>query len=142
MPGIPAGPSVIADVVGPDFAIPSTNRSLTATSAGVVPFAFGPVVEDTVALISLRTAGKVKPSSAAKKKKAKVLELGSASFQAPKGRQLAVAIRLSKAGRALLKKQRKIKAEAEITLRDALGNPTVKTFRFTVKASKKAKRKQ
>ena len=125
-------PTTPADTTAPAFTIPAKNKVLTAGKAGVVPFRLGPVAEDATGVISLRTAGKVR--AAAKKK---VLALGKAAFEAEKGKETVVPIRLTAKARKTLAKRKKLKVKATVILTDAAGNETPKSFAFTLKAPKK-----
>ena len=121
------------DTTGPVVVIPGKNKVLTATAGGVVPFRFGPVLENTTGLISIKTDRKVRTTRGAKKK---VIALGSASFQALKGQELVIKIRMNAKARKALTRLKKVKVQANITLRDAVGNSTVKRYTFTLKAKK------
>lgn len=125
------------DTTGPVVVIPAQNKTLTATSAGVVPFRLGGMLEDTTGIISLKTVGKVQAAA-----KAKVLALGTKSFQALKGQELIVRIKLNARARRTLKTRKKLKVQATITLRDAARNATIETYKFTLKAPKAKKKKR
>lgn len=81
-------------------------------------------------------------STAAQKRRARkaVLSLGTASFQALKGQQLIIRVRLNAKSRKALVQLRRFRVRANITVRDARGNATVKSYVFTLKAPKKTKR--
>ena len=125
------------DTTGPVVVIPRQNKTLTATSAGVVPFRLGGMLEDTTGIISLKTARKVQAAA-----KAKLLALGTRSFQALKGQKPIVRIKLNARAKRTLKKRKKLKVQATITLRDAASNETIKTYRFTLKTPKAKTKKR
>jgi hypothetical protein len=62
--------------------------------------------------------------------------LGTARFTALKGRVIVIRIKLSAKAKKTLAKRGKLKVQAAITVRDAAGNATVKTYKFTLKAAK------
>ena len=84
--------------------IPAANKSLTVSRTFVVPFVFGPVSENTTGTIALKTDGKVKTGARAAAK-AKVLSLGSKAFQVLKDQKITVKIKLSKAGKKVLRRR-------------------------------------
>jgi hypothetical protein len=136
-PSVPAqitgagGTAAPVDVTGPAIVVPSSNKTLTASGTGVIAFRVGPVAEDATGVVTLRSAKKVATSRKA------VLGLGTKSFQVLKGRTVVVKIRMSKKARKLVAKRRRLAARAQISLRDARGNLTVRSFRLTVKAPKR-----
>lgn len=133
-PATPGGPLPVppADTTGPVIPLPAAGKPITATRSGVVPIRFGPMAEDTTGVLSLKTDGKVKAG-----RKKKVLALGTKAFQALAGQKIVVKVKLGRAGRKLLVKQRRLKVQANITLRDARGNATVKAYKLTIKAPKR-----
>ena len=129
---VPAG-SAPADTTGPAVTIPRANRRVSATSSGVVSFRLGPFAEPVKGTVSLTTAGKALAA-------AKAQALGSKAFTAAKGKQVTVKVKLSKTGKALVKKRKTVKATVTVTVRDAAGNKTVKRLSVTVKAAAKKRR--
>ena len=93
--------------------------------------------------ITLRTAARVLPPklAAAKKRKKKILKLGSARFSVPSGTAAKVKVKLSKTALKLIAKKRKVKAVATIT---ATAGGTTKTTKptITLKAAKKKKKRR
>ena len=119
------------DTAGPALKLAASNKALSATSKGVVRFTLGPFTEPVKGIVSLRTASKVQASA-----KAKYLTLGTKSFAAERGKKVTVKVKLSKKARSLLKKRRKVKAKATVTVQDALANKTVKSLAVTVKGAR------
>ena len=107
------------DTTGPVIVIPAGLKTLSPRS-GVVLFRYGAALEDTTGVIALKSGG----------------ALGSARFTAAKGRVIVVRIKLSAKAKKTLAKRHKLKVQATITARDAAGNATVKTYKFTLKAAK------
>jgi hypothetical protein len=136
-PSLPAqiagtgGTAAPADTTGPAIVLPSSNKTLTASRTGVIAFRVGPAAEDGTGVVTLRSAKKVTTSRKA------VLGLGTKSFQVLKGRTAVVKIRMSKKARKLVAKRKRLAARAQISLRDARGNLTVRTYRLTVRAPKR-----
>ena len=124
-----------ADVVGPAIRIPASAKTITATRSGSLRFPIGPVAEDTTGVLALKTAGKIRVRS-----RRRVVFLGSNSFQALKGQTAGVRFSLSKANRSILRKAGRLRVQANVTLRDARGNATVKTFVFTLRLPKQGGR--
>lgn len=89
------------------------------------------------------SATSVKKFTAAggKKPKKKVF-LGKVKFKLKAGIAKTVTLKLNKAGRALLKKKRSVKALITITAKDEAGNPKKTTKRVTLKLPKKKRKKQ
>jgi hypothetical protein len=120
-------PVVLPDTAGPALAL-KVPKSIKAKK-GVVTFNYGPAGEDTTGTVSLKSAKKIKVAG-----KKKVLALsGTKAFTVLKGKKIAIKVKLSKKGKAALKKLKKISVKATVTARDARGNATVKTFVFTLK---------
>jgi hypothetical protein len=130
-PAFTGGTATPVDTTGPAIVIPSRNRTLTASRTGVITFRVGPVAEDGTGVVTLRSAKKVTTSRKA------VLGLGTKSFQVLKERTAVVKIRMSKKARKLVTKRKRLAARALISLRDARGNLTTRTYRLTVKAPKR-----
>jgi probable HAF family extracellular repeat protein len=132
-PNVPKGPAAPpASLKGPAFSIPSKNKTLSSSAGGVVGFGLAAFSAPATGTITLQTAGKVKASA-----KASVLALGKATFTAKKGKALTVKIKLAKKARALLKKQRTIKAVAVVTAKIATGGVTTKRYTLTIKAPRR-----
>lgn len=112
---------------GPAFSIPAKNKTLRASSGGVVGFRLGAFSSAVTGSVSLQSAGKV--SAAAKRK---VLVFGAATFKAKKGKALTVKVKLAKKGRAYLKKRKRVKAVAVVTAKVAGGGVTTKRYAFTL----------
>ncbi len=121
------------DKAGPRLTVPSA-KTFTASATGVFNLRLGKASEDGTGTVSLKTDGKVQ--IAAKK----VLGLGVKSFQLLAGEDTIVRMKLAAKAKKTLVKRKKLKVIATITMRDALGNPTVQTYKFTLKAPKKKRR--
>jgi alpha-tubulin suppressor-like RCC1 family protein len=106
-----------ADTTGPAVTIPPKNKTLKVRS-NKVTFTLGSVLEPTSGAIVL---------------KAKGVKYGSGLFTGAAGTASKVKIKLTAKARKALKKHKKLKAVATITVRDAAGNPTVKTYKVTIK---------
>ncbi len=133
---------------GPDVSVPRSNRSATASRAGVVSFALGPFSEPVSGVVALQTAVRGARASAAARgrrrgraRRARPVALGSRSFRAAAGRGVVVAIRLTRAARALLRRG-PISALAVVTVRDALGNETVVRYALKIRAARRARRRR
>lgn len=94
--------------------------------AGVVRFTFASSRGVETGILSLRTQGL----------RTKDRVLGSSSFRAGTGPELVVRVPLTAGGRAAVKRMGRVKVRATIIVRDADGNATVKTFRFTLVRAK------
>ena len=112
-----AAPPATPDTIGPAVTIPAKNKTLKQRK-GVVRFTLGKAIEPTTGTIAL---------------KGKSLKAGSASFTAAAGKAAVVKIKLSKKAKKALAKAKKLKVTATVTVLDAAGNPTVKTFKLTIK---------
>lgn len=135
-PGTTTSTTAAPDTVAPTVVV-AAKSTIVAAGGKTVPFALGPATEDGTGSVALKTAGKVKAASVAAAKKKAVLTLGSSSFQMVKGQPLTVNVTLSGKARKTLKKLKRLKVQATITMRDAAGNATTKTHTFTLKAGKK-----
>lgn len=128
---------------GPEVRVPRSSRSATASSSGVVTFALGPFSEPVSGVLVLKAAARGRASAAAAKGRrrgrARAVALGSRSFRAAAGRRVAVAIRLTRAAKALLRRG-PISARATLTVRDALGNATVVGYAVRIRAPRRRRR--
>ncbi len=68
------------------------------------------------------------------------LRLGPRPFRAEPGRPTFASFRLSKANLRMLEAARRIRMRGSVLARDALGNTTRRTFHFTLRAPKAARR--
>ena len=112
-------PGGAPDVTGPAVVIPRGGRAIRATRAGTVRFTIGTLAESVSGIVSLAARGRV---------------LGTRSFQGRAGVTAVVQIRLTRGGRTLLDRRRRLQVQATVTLRDAAGNATVALSRFTLRA--------
>jgi hypothetical protein len=80
--------------------------------------------------LRLRTAGKVRLRRGARRR---VVALGRKRFSIPVGRTARVSVKLSRAGRRLLKKRRKLKARARAVATDAFGKGGTTNRRVTLR---------
>ncbi len=135
-----------ADRRGPDVRVPRTSRTATASSAGVVSFGLGPFSEPVSGVLALQAAARGRASVAAARgrrrgraRRARAVALGSQSFRAAAGRRVVVAIRLTRAARALLRRGT-ISALATLTVRDAAGNATVVRYAVKIRAPRRRRR--
>lgn len=81
--------------------------------------------------IDVRTADAI--AASARKPSKKVLTLGTASFSLSGGAKKSVVIKLSAAGTALLKKDRKLTVDIVIAAHDSYGDPLTKTLTLTLR---------
>jgi probable HAF family extracellular repeat protein len=147
VPGPGPGPADrVGDRRGPDVRVPRTSRSATASRAGVVSFALGPFSEPVSGVLVLQTAASGRASAAAARgrgrgraRTARPVALGSRSFRAAAGRRVVVAVGLTRAAKALLRRG-PISALAVLTVRDALGNATVVRYAVKIKAPGRRRR--
>lgn len=132
------GPPDLTLLVGwchvPFNGTPSSNKRLRASRSGIVRFRVGPTDEDTTGTLRVKTAGKVK---ILKRRRARVVTLGSKAFQALSGETANVKIRLSKAVQRLLRSKKLLRSRATVSMRDAKGNLTVKKYTFTITAPRR-----
>lgn len=143
LPGTPPlGSDPTPDTQGPAVRL-RIGKTATATSAARVTFRLGPFAEPVSGTVALRTATKMRVATAKQRKpKATYRSLGSQSFNVKAGRTVTVTVRLNAKGRSLLKARRKLRMRMTVTVRDALGNATVKRVSVTVKAAKKKRTKR
>lgn len=121
-----AAQSTAPDTTGPIVVVPSGNKAITVARSGRFGLRVGPFAEDVAGVVAAR---------ARKRATRRRLKLGPRSFEAKAGQSPVVGLRLSRKGRRLLAKRRRIRMVATVTARDALGNATTKTFAFTLRAS-------
>jgi alpha-tubulin suppressor-like RCC1 family protein len=107
----------VADTTGPALTIPPKNKSLRVRS-NKVTFTLGSALEPITGTIVL---------------KAKRTKYGTGRFTGAAGTASKVKIKLTAKAKKALKKHKKVKVVATITVRDATGNPTVKSFKLTIK---------
>ena len=133
---------------GPAVRVPRTSRSATASGAGVASFALGPFSEPVSGVLALSATVRGRASAAAARgrarrgraRRARPVALGSQSFRAAAGRRVVVAVRLTRAARALLRRGT-ISALATLTVRDALGNATVVRYAVKIRAPRRRRRR-
>jgi hypothetical protein len=97
----------------------------------VVALKLGKVNERVTGRLTLRTAKKLKISPR------KMVTLAKSSFFGAEGKTITVKVRLSATNRRLLKKLRSVRVKATMALKDAAGNTSVRTYRFTLKAPRR-----
>ena len=130
-PPTPAVAALAGDRTGPRVVISSRNKSIFASSRGLVLFRVGPVREPVSGVVRLKTSGKVLTGARGRRS---VLALGGRFLQAASGKQAMVRIQLTRSSLAVLRRNRRMKVQATVTLRDAAGNSTTLTYRFTLRA--------
>lgn len=130
----PAPPVVVVppDTTGPLVRVPTSNRARRATAGGVVSFTVGPMAENTSGVLSMKSDKRIRVGG-----RRQILTLGSRAFQVLSGQTGTVQIRLSKRARRALRKTKRLRVQATITARDAAGNATVRTYRFTLRAPRR-----
>jgi PKD repeat protein len=90
--------------------------------------------------VTLKTAGAVTASTGkASKAKKKVLTLGQASFSIGGGQRETLTIKISSAGKTLLKKSKRLKAVVIVSAHDSYGDPGSKTLALTLTTTSKKK---
>ena len=100
-------------------------------------------VGNCVGTDTLNTASKVTVKLvAARKKKAKILKLGSAKFSIAPGKKLKLKINLSKQARSLLAKKKKLRAVETVVAHDSRNVSKTTKANLTLKAPKAKKRKK
>ena len=119
-----------ADTTGPVIPGPASVAAATERN-GSFAFTVGPFSENatgTVALVSkaIRAGGKTTK-----------IRLAAKPFTAAAGKKVKVAFKLTKKQRKLLARARKAKMTATVIARDALGNPSIRTITFQLKAARK-----
>jgi hypothetical protein len=124
--GSGAARSTASDTTGPIVVVPSSNRAIAVARSGRFGFRVGPFAENVTGVVA---------ATARKRATRRRLKLGPRSFEAKAGQRPVVGFRLSRKGRRLLAKRRRIRMVATVTARDALGNATTRTFAFTLRAS-------
>jgi hypothetical protein len=128
----PGGGGVPALDLGLSFA--GSPKTVTASSKGTFSWSFtaNAGVSGTTAFAS---ANKV-AARAARAKKKKTLTLGTKTFTAPANKKVKVTVKLSKSKLGSLKRLKKVKVRARVTV-----GAVVKSTTFTLKAPKKKRRK-
>ena len=111
--------SLPPDTTGPVVVVSGRIKKLAARS-GVVLFRYGAALEDTTGVIALKSGS----------------ALGSARFTAAKGRAVVVRIKLSAKAKKTLAKRHKLKTQATITVRDTVGNASMKVLKFALVKAK------
>jgi hypothetical protein len=124
----PNPPAAGSDLIRPSMSPAGVPRSARASRNGVVALKLGKVNERVTGRLTLRTARKLKISPR------KVVTLATRSFSGAPGKTITVKVRLSATNRRLLKKLRSVRVNATTTLKDAAGNMSTRTYRFTLKA--------
>ena len=124
----PNPPAPGSDLTRPSLSLAGVPQSARASRNGVVALKLGKVNEQVTGRLTLRTAKKLKISPR------KVITLATRSFFGAKGKTVAVRVRLSATNRRLLNKLKSVRVKATMTLKDAAGNTSVRTYRFTLKA--------
>jgi hypothetical protein len=123
------GPGI--DLTRPSLSLAGVPQSARASRNGVVALKLGKVNERVTGRLTLRSAKKLKISPR------KVITLATRSFFGEKDKTITVKVRLSASNRRLLKKLGSVRVKATMTLKDAAGNTSVRTHRFTLKAPRK-----
>jgi hypothetical protein len=103
-----------------------SNKSVTASRKGVVPFSVGPVNEDatgTLKLVAARTAIEA----------SKNVRLASEDVTLAEGDITTVRAKLSRVARRALRREKELHARIVLMLRDSAGNATTKRLSTTVK---------
>jgi hypothetical protein len=124
----PSPPAAGSDLAPPSMSLAGVPRSARASRNGVVALTLGKVTERVTGRLTLRTAKRLKISPR------KVITLATRSFSGAEDKTITVKVRLSATNRRLLKKLRSVRVKATVTLKDAVGNRSVRTHRFTLKA--------
>ena len=119
-----------ADTTGPVIPGPPSVAAATERN-GSFAFTVGPFSENatgTVALVSkaIRAGGKTTK-----------IRLAAKPFTAAAGKKVKADFKLTKKQRKLLARARKAKMTATVIARDALGNPSIRTITFQLKAARK-----
>lgn len=126
----------------------SIDRSATSVSPKVVESGGNVVVTVTcpatkvtcAGTVVLKTAGAIAASTGkASKAKKKVLTLGQASFSLGGGQRETLTIKISSAGKSLLKKSKRLKALVIVSAHDSYGDPGGKTLALTLTTTSKKK---
>jgi hypothetical protein len=120
-----------ADTVPPKIAV-----SVPVVRNGVVQWIVTcPVTEQICrGIVRLTTAGKVKASAAAKKKrkKSRRVSLGNKTYVLTGGQAKKISLKVNKRGRALVRKRKKVKVRATFTTKDSAGNKVKRSQTFTL----------
>jgi hypothetical protein len=117
---------------GPSLVFSTSNRRVRATRRGVVAFVVGPFEEDIAGSMTLRPR---RPFVA--RRKLRVLRLGTKEFVGVPESRTVVRMRLSRRSLTRLKRVRKMRAVAKVTLRNGAGNVTSGSYPVTLIAPRR-----
>jgi hypothetical protein len=126
-------PSPSLDAEGPALfssALTDANRTRTVSRTGRFRLFCGRFEEFGVTGTCTATSFRAVTA----KEGGRLLRLGTRSFRVEPGRPALVRFRLSKTNLRMLKAARRIRMRGSVLARDALGNTTQRTFRFTLQA--------
>jgi PKD domain len=125
-----------ADKTGPTIVIPGVNKTRRVSRKGVFTFILGPFLESVQGTIAFESVAAVLAQKRGKKK----LKLTPKSFSVAKGMRVVIRTKLPKKARQALRRRKRMRMRAKVVARDSIGNPSTRTFPFTLKAPKKTKR--
>ncbi len=123
------------DRTGPRMVVAS--RKLTLTRSGKVKLSLRCPLAETLGChgsVTLQTAAKLATGSAADAAARMRLRLGKASFRMPGGQTRTVRVRITKRGRALLRRKRRLAVRVLVTGIDKTGNKKQIVKRLTLRA--------
>lgn len=118
-PPMPVAASRPPDTLAPAIVVPRAHRRVRVTRRGVVALALGPFSETAAGLVVLRAAGRT---------------LGRRSFTIAAGEAIVVRVQLRPRARARLARRHRMRARADVVLRDAAGNASAAAYWFTLLA--------
>jgi Ca2+-binding RTX toxin-like protein len=136
-PGPGGGSAQARDSTAPALLFAASNRRIRASPRGVVTFLLGPFDEDVDGALALRAR---KPLLAAKKRRP--VRLGTARFTGTAGQTAKARVRLRARARKRLTRVHAIRAIARVSLRDAAGNVTARTYRVRLLAPRRPARRR
>jgi Tol biopolymer transport system component len=132
-PTSPPGPTPAADTTGPALsgrALTLGNGVIRVSRRGRFRLFCGRYAEPVTGRCGGRSVRRV----GAAQRAARLLLLGRRSFTVQTGQRAVVRFRLSRRNLRALKKAKRIRMRGSVTARDALGNATKVSFRFTLRA--------
>ena len=136
-PGPGGGSAPATDSTASALLFAASNKRIRASPRGVVAFLVGPFDEDVAGALTLRGR---QPLRAAKKRR--LVRLARARFTGTAGQTTKARVRLGPRARKRLTRVRAIRAIAKVSLRDAAGNVTSRTYRVRLLAPRRPARRR
>lgn len=138
-PPAPAGGSapLATDSTAPALLFAASNRRIRVSRRGVVRFLLGPFDEDVNGALTLRARER---SFAARTRRA--VRLATTQFTGTSGQTTKARLRLRPRALKRLRRVRAVRAAAKVSLRDAAGNVTARTYPVRLLAPRRSARRR